>query len=387
MALPARGRAILNAPAPGPALEWIGLAGPTACGKTALALALARRWPVEIVSVDSALVYRGMDIGTAKPSAAERAAVPHHLLDLVEPEGSYSAAQFVADARRLIAQIRARGRWPLLVGGTMMYFKALVDGLDALPPADPAIRAALDAEAAARGWPALHADLARVDPVTAARLAPNDSQRIQRALEVFRVAGVPLSALHGRRAGGAGDRRLPADGSLAAASSARVDGPRPTATRHRSEERASSQPAASRQAAVVPATAAAGGAATHALIALEPASRAWLHERVAQRFDAMLAAGFLDEVRTLRRRPGLHPDLPAIRCVGYRQAWEALDAHDPPDLAALRERGIAATRQLAKRQLTWLRSMPERMIVEADAPDVEARLLATVRALAGPPPA
>jgi tRNA dimethylallyltransferase len=330
VALPARGREILSPPESSPAIEWLGLAGPTAAGKTALALAVAARWPVEIVSVDSALVYRGMDIGTAKPGAAERAAVPHHLLDLIEPEASYSAAQFVADARRLIAQIRARGRWPLLVGGTMMYFKALVDGLDALPPADPEIRAALDAQAAAHGWPALHAELARVDPVTAARLAPNDSQRIQRALEVFRVAGVPLSALHRRGVGGAG---------------------------------------------AVP---------RHALVALEPAARAWLHERIARRFDAMLASGFLDEVRALRRRPGLHVDLPSMRCVGYRQAWEALDAADPPDLGTLRERGIAATRQLAKRQLTWLRSMPHRVIVDADAPDAEARLLAAVRSVLGP---
>jgi tRNA dimethylallyltransferase len=324
----------LTASAPAPGIEWLGLAGPTASGKTALALALARHWPVEIVSVDSALVYRGMDIGTAKPDAAERAAVSHHLLDLIEPEESYSAAQFVADARRLVAEIRARGRWPLLVGGTMMYFKALVDGLDALPPADPDIRAALDAEAAARGWPAMHAELARVDPVTAARLAPNDSQRIQRALEVYRVGGVPLSALH-RRA-----------------------------------ERALEDPDST--------------ARPHALIALEPRDRAWLHERIARRFDAMLAAGLVDEVRGLRRRPGLNRDLPSIRCVGYRQAWEALDAADPPDIAGLRERGIAATRQLAKRQITWLRSMPWRRVVEADAPDVEARLMAAARAVLGP---
>jgi tRNA dimethylallyltransferase len=314
-----------------PPLDWLGLAGPTASGKTALALAIAARWPVEIVSVDSALVYRGMDIGTAKPDARERAAVPHHLLDLIEPEESYSAAQFVADARRLVGEIRARGRWPLLAGGTMMYFKALVDGLDALPPADPAVRAALDAEATARGWPAMHAELARVDPVTAARLAPNDSQRIQRALEVFRIVGVPLSALHGRAGRTGADTRT-----------------------------------------------------AHALLALEPASRAWLHERIAARFDAMLAAGLLDEVRALRQRPGLGPDLPAIRCVGYRQAWEALAAADPPDLAALRERGIAATRQLAKRQVTWLRSMDWRHVVEADAADAEARAMATVRSLLGP---
>ena len=315
----------------GPArLAWLGLAGPTASGKTALALAVARRWPVEIVSVDSALVYRGMDIGTAKPSAAERAQVPHHLLDLIGPEHAYSAAQFVADARRLIAEIGARGRWPLLVGGTMMYFKALVDGIDEMPAADPAVRAAIDAEAAAVGWPALHAQLALVDPATAARLAPNDSQRIQRALEVWRVGGTPLSALH-RRA----DRAAPpADG---------------------------------------------------ALVALEPAQRAWLHERIARRFDAMLAAGFLDEVRQLRANPALHLDLPSMRCVGYRQAWEALDVGDPPDLRELRDRGVAATRQLAKRQVTWLRSMAQRHVVEADAADVESRLLAAVEAHLGTP--
>jgi len=313
-----------------PTLRWLGLAGPTAAGKTALALAVARRWPVEIVSVDSALVYRGMDIGTAKPDAAERAAVPHHLLDLIGPDERYSAARFVADARRLVDEIRARGRWPLLAGGTMMYFKALVDGLDALPPADPQIRVALDAEAAQRGWPALHAELARVDPATAARLPPGDAQRIQRALEVWRATGRPLSAFHHRPAGNA----APADG---------------------------------------------------ALVAVEPAHRAWLHARIAARFDEMLASGFLDEVRRLRADPRLHADLPSIRCVGYRQAWEALDAADPPDLAALRERGVAATRQLAKRQVTWLRGMPHRHVVDADAPDVEARLLALVERLLGPP--
>jgi tRNA dimethylallyltransferase len=310
--------------------RWLGLAGPTAAGKTGLALALARAWPVEIVSVDSALVYRGMDIGTAKPDAAERAAVPHHLLDLLEPEEAYSAARFVADARRLVAEIRARGRWPLLVGGTMMYFKALVDGMDEMPAADPQVRAAIDAEAAARGWPALHAELARVDPATAARLPPHDAQRIQRALEVWRVGGVPLSSLH-RRAGR--DARA-ADGVL---------------------------------------------------IGLEPSDRAWLHARIAARFDAMLAGGFLDEVRRLRARPGLHLGLPSMRCVGYRQAWEALDAVGAPDLAGLRERGVAATRQLAKRQITWLRGMPHRHVVEADAPDALARLRAAVAALIGPP--
>jgi len=311
-------------------IRWLGLAGPTASGKTALALALARRWPVEIVSVDSALVYRGMDIGTAKPSAAEQAVAPHHLLDLIGPGQSYSAAQFVADARRLIAEIGARGRWPLLVGGTMMYFKALVDGIDEMPPADAAIRAAIDAEAATAGWPAMHAQLALVDPITAARLAPNDSQRIQRALEVFRAGGTPLSTLH---------RRAHRDAPV-------HDG---------------------------------------ALLALEPASRAWLHARIAQRFDAMLAGGFLDEVRGLRANPALNLDLPSMRCVGYRQAWEALDAGDPPNLADIRERGIAATRQLAKRQITWLRSMGHRHVVEADAMDVEARLVTLVESLIGPP--
>jgi len=310
--------------------RWLGLAGPTASGKTALALALARRWPVEIISVDSALVYRGMDIGTAKPSATEQAVAPHHLLDIIDPARAYSAAQFVADARRLAGEIRARGRWPLLVGGTMMYFKALIDGIDEMPPADPAIRAAIDAEAAQQGWPAMHARLAEVDPATAARLQPNDSQRIQRALEVWRGSGTPLSALHQRAR-----REAPA-----------MDG---------------------------------------VLLALEPASRAWLHARIARRFEAMLDAGFLDEVRRLRANPALNLDLPSMRCVGYRQAWEALDASDPPDIAEVRERGIAATRQLAKRQITWLRSMAHRQVLEADAADVEARLVAVARSLLGSP--
>jgi tRNA dimethylallyltransferase len=328
-----------------PAPRWLALAGPTAAGKTALGLAIAERWPVEIVSVDSALVYRGMDIGTAKPSADELARVPHHLIDLIEPEAAYSAARFVADAHRLVDEIRARGRWPLLAGGTMMYFKALVDGLDRLPAADPVVRAALDAEAATRGWPAMHDALAQVDPVTAARLKPNDAQRIQRALEVWRVAGVPLSQLHRRD-----DEAGPADG--------------------------------------VP------GRRDGALFSLEPEDRAWLHARIAARFDAMLAAGLLDEVRRLRaQRPALQPDLPSMRCVGYRQAWEALDAAaargavalSPAEATSLRERGIAATRQLAKRQITWLRSMPHRVTIAADAPDAPARLLAAVAHAIGPP--
>jgi tRNA dimethylallyltransferase len=304
-------------------MTWIGLAGPTASGKSAIALALAERMPIEIVSVDSALVYRGLDIGSAKPGAAERARVPHHLIDIREPYEPYSAALFVADASRLIGEIHARHALPLLVGGTMLYFKALIDGLDPMPAADPALRERIDADARARGWPALHADLARVDPVTAARLAPTDAQRIGRALEVWWASGRPLSSFHSRPRADAGTQRL---------------------------------------------------------IALEPASRAWLHQRIADRFDAMLAAGFLDEVRALRARPELHAALPALRAVGYRQAWEALDAGLAGDAlaATVRERGIAATRQLAKRQLTWLRSMPRREVVAADAPDALQRCLELV---------
>ena len=300
----------------------VGLAGPTAAGKSAVAMAFARMAPVEIVSVDSALVYRGMDIGTAKPSAAERAEVPHHLIDILDPAEACSAARFAADARRLIGEINARGRIALLAGGTMLYFKALREGLAAMPESDPALRAALDARAAAEGWPALHAELARVDPTTAARLAPHDAQRIQRALEVFMQSGRPLSAWH---------------------ADTRAEG------------------------LALP------------LVSLEPASRAWLHERIAQRFDAMLAAGFVDEVRALRSRGDLHPGLPSMRAVGYRQAWAALDTGD---LAPLRETGIAATRQLAKRQLTWLRSTPGRHGVPADAPDACAQALAALQAVA-----
>jgi tRNA dimethylallyltransferase len=305
------------------------LAGPTASGKSALALALAEALPLEIVSVDSALVYRGMDIGTAKPSAAERTAVPHHLIDILDPTQSYSAAAFVADARQAAAAIRARGRLPLLVGGTMLYFKALREGLDALPAADPGVRAQLDAEAAARGWPAMHAELARVDPATAARLAPADAQRVQRALEVWRLSGRPLSAW----------------------------------------QSAPSWPTAADE---------------WPLLSLVPGSRAWLHERIAARFDAMLAAGLLDEVRRLRARGDLHPGLPAMRCVGYRQAWEALDrGGDSGGHSGLRDAGIAATRQLAKRQLTWLRSMTPNSVVECDRSDATVRGLDALRALAG----
>lgn len=296
----------------------VALAGPTASGKSAAALALAQALDAEIVSVDSALVYRGMDIGTAKPTAEERARVPHHLIDIRDPAGSYSAAEFAADARELAHDIRARGRRVILAGGTMLYFKALVEGLAAMPAADPALRAEIEAEAAAAGWPALHAQLAKVDPETAARLAPNDAQRIQRALEVFRASGRSLSQFH--------------------------------------------REAAPQQ-----------GLQPDLFLSLEPADRAWLHERIAQRFDAMLAAGFLDEVRRLRARGDLHAGLPSMRSVGYRQAWEALDGAYP--LQSVRDRGIAATRQLAKRQLTWLRSLPGRRVIACDAPDALQQVL------------
>jgi tRNA dimethylallyltransferase len=314
--------------------QWVALAGPTASGKSAAALAVAaaladvRGRPVEIVSVDSAQVYRGMDIGTAKPGAAERNRVPHHLIDIIEPLQAYSAARFVADATSAIEDIRSRGALPLLVGGTMLYFKALMQGLDAMPAADPAIRAAIDAEAAARGWPALHADLARLDPASAQRLAVHDAQRIQRALEVFRISGQPLSSFHQAR------------------------------------------PAAQNAAP---------------LIALEPTSRAWLHERIAMRFEAMLDNGLVDEVRALRARIAGHAGLPSMRCVGYRQVLEALDQGLGGD--ALRRRlvqsAVPATRQLAKRQLTWLRSMPQREVVPCDAPDATAQVIAAVQRCCG----
>ena len=304
---------------PSSALQCLCLAGPTAAGKTACALAIAEALrherPVEIISVDSALVYRGMDIGTAKPSAAERAAVPHHLIDIIEPTQAYSAAQFVADAQRLVGEIGSRGHLPLLVGGTMLYFKALFDGIDAMPAADPAVRAELDARAVREGWPALHAELAQVDPITASRLPPTDSQRIQRALEVWQLSGRPLSSFHER--------------------AARAGSTHPSPP----------------------------------LISLEPNDRAWLHRRIGERFDAMLDAGLVDEVRALRARGDLHAELPAMRCVGYRQVWQALDAglEGGALVDAVRETGRAATRQLAKRQITWLRGMPQREVIACDA--------------------
>ena len=308
------------------------LAGPTASGKTSAALAIAAALAaqptprgVEIISVDSALVYRGMDIGTAKPSAAELAQVPHHLIDIIDPAESYSAARFVGDAQRLAGEIRARGHLPLLVGGTMLYFKALFEGLDAMPAADRAVRAALDEQCEREGLYALYRELQRVDPVTAARLPPGDRQRIGRALEVYRVSGLPLSSFHHEKA----------------------------------------------------------AVETPPLISLEPADRAWLHVRIEERFGQMLDEGLVDEVETLMKRGDLHADMPSMRCVGYRQIWEALEADD---LSEMPERGIAATRQLAKRQLTWLRSMPQRHVVACDAPDAQAQVVALAQQLiAGTP--
>src|SRR5512135_739251 len=298
------------------------LMGPTASGKTALAVSLVERFPLEIISVDSALVYRGMDIGTAKPDAATRARAPHHLLDIRDPTAAYSAAAFCDDARRLMADIVARGRVPLLVGGTMLYFRALLQGLDDLPRADAALRNKLEAEANARGWPALHAALAEVDPETAARLSPNDSQRFGRALEIFRLTGTPMSALLDRVQSVLPYRVLQ--------------------------------------------------------LALIPSDRAVLHQRIAARFDAMLAEGLIDEVETLRRNYVLKPELPAMRAVGYRQAWAYLDGKI--DLKELREQGVAATRQLAKRQLTWLRSWPDAVELDCLADDLEAQAMARVQA-------
>ncbi len=309
-----------------PAWDALALVGPTASGKTAVALALAAEFPVEIISVDSALVYRGMDIGTAKPSLAERQAVVHHLIDIRDPTQTYSAADFARDAATLIGDIRARGKLPLLVGGTMLYVKALIEGLDDLPLAEPDIRADIQEEAYDKGWPALHAQLALVDPPTAQRLPPHDAQRIARALEVWRITGKPMSSFFG---------------------ATRVAGPR------------------------------------IALLSLEPLDRAWLHKRIAQRFDSMLEQGLLEEVTALRERGDLQPDLPSMRCVGYRQAWEALDAVDtgmPLDTAMrlLRERGIIASRQLAKRQLTWLRGMPERQVLACESPSLVADVMAAL---------
>ncbi|TAN30067.1 MAG: tRNA (adenosine(37)-N6)-dimethylallyltransferase MiaA [Castellaniella sp.] len=284
------------------------LTGPTASGKSAASLALARRWPIEVIVMDSATIYRGMDIGTAKPTAEEQAQFPHHLLDIRDPTQSYSAAEFARDAAALVHDIRSRGHIPVICGGTLLYYKALREGLNELPTSDPATRRQLDDEARARGWPALHAELARVDPATAARLAPNDSQRVQRALEIWRSSGRTMSDWLSHPL-------------------------RPVLPGWR-----------------------------FATISLEPADRSVLHDRIGRRYQDMMAAGLLDEVRALHQRGDLHPGLPSIRCVGYRQLWDHLEGRVPLEDAI--ERAIAATRQLAKRQLTWLRAMRERTLID-----------------------
>ncbi|MBP6799185.1 MAG: tRNA (adenosine(37)-N6)-dimethylallyltransferase MiaA [Luteimonas sp.] len=308
----------------------IALMGPTASGKTALALDWAERFGGEVVSVDSALVYRGLEIGAAKPDAVERARAPHHLLDLRDPWQAYSAAEFAVGARAAIDDILARGRLPILAGGTGLYFHALLRGLSPMPEADPAMRSAIETQARERGWPAMHAELAQVDPAAAARIRPSDPQRIQRALEVFRLSGRPISDWQRER------------------------------------------PASTLPVKVLK-------------LIVAPADRATLHRRIAARFDAMLAAGFLDEVRALRAMPQLqaHPaplDLPAIRAVGYRQAWEHLDGAF--DAAGFRDRAVFATRQLAKRQLTWLRGELDARWFDPEA-DAGAGIDAAVRGFLG----
>jgi tRNA dimethylallyltransferase len=288
-------------PSPAPLPPIAVLTGPTGTGKSDLALRLAAEWPIEIVSVDSAQVYRGMDIGSAKPDAATRAAVPHHLLDLADPSDNYSAGQFVRDCTRVVEEIESRGKVPLLVGGTMLYLRALIAGLAQLPEASEEIRARIDADAARVGWAAMHAKLADVDAAAAARIHPNDAQRIQRALEVYEAGGRPISELQR--------------------------------------------------------TTRAALARDFVVVALMPEDRARLHEALARRFEQMMAAGFLDEVRRLRERGDLTDSLPAIRAVGYRQLWAHLAG--AYSLGTAVERAIAATRQLAKRQMTWLRSMPD----------------------------
>ena len=308
VALPARPKAIL-------------LMGPTASGKTAAALELARHFPIELISVDSAQVFADMNVGTAKPDAATLAAFPHHLIDLITPEEAYSAARFRNDALACMADIVRRGRIPLLIGGTMLYYKALLEGLAELPAADPAIRAEIDALAATHGWPAVHAELARVDPETARRLHPTDSQRLQRALEIYRLSGIPMSALLAQ-----GEKQTPAYDYLA--------------------------------------------------LGLLPSDRAVLHTRIAARFDEMLAQGLEDEVSALRQRYRLSLELPSMRCVGYRQVWEAQDGRIPR--GELRDRGIYATRQLAKRQLTWMKNTLRPELFDSLSTDVLDRLSARV---------
>lgn len=292
-------------------LPALAILGPTASGKTGLAINLAQQgYPIEIISLDSALVYRHMNIGTAKPTVEEREGVPHHLIDIIEPTDVFNASDFVDACLRLIQEIRQRGNVPLIVGGTMMYFKTLVSGMDDMPAKDERIRQQIETEAILKGWPYMHDKLAGFDPVTASRLKPNDSQRIERAIEVYMLTGTPLSSFHQRQ--GSPIRSL-------------------------------------------------------STLALEPANRAFLHERIALRFDTMLREGFIQEVEELRRCFSLSPDLPSMRCVGYRQVWEYLDGQ--VDLQACREKGIAATRQLAKRQITWLRSTKSKHVLDPFEPD------------------
>jgi tRNA dimethylallyltransferase len=296
--------------------------GPTASGKTGVAVELARELPCEIISVDSAQVYRHMNIGTAKPDAATLEATPHHLVDVIEPDERFSAARFRDDAQALMREITERGRIPLLTGGTMLYFKTLLEGLSELPQADPAIRLVIDTMADESGWPALHQELQRVDPKTAARLEPNDAQRIQRALEVFYITERPMSDI--------------------------LKKPKYVYFPY-----------------------------TPIKIALVPGDRAGLHDRIAARFEAMLELGLIGELRKLRKDYALDPSMPSMRCVGYRQAWQYLDGEI--GLTALREQGIAATRQLAKRQLTWLRAMKEVTEFDCLAGDLSAQVLAHLR--------
>ncbi|MCL7461125.1 tRNA (adenosine(37)-N6)-dimethylallyltransferase MiaA [Pseudomonas sp. NW5] len=311
------------------------LMGPTASGKTDLALELARVLPCELISVDSALIYRGMDIGTAKPSRALLAEFPHRLIDIRDPAESYSAAEFRRDALAAMAEISAAGRIPLLVGGTMLYFKALLEGLADMPAADPLVRAQLEAQMAAEGLAALHAELAGVDPQSAARIHPNDPQRLIRALEVYRVSGLSM-------------------------------------TEHRRLQAAQNLPGSAVQGGALPYTV--------AQLAIAPERREVLHERIARRFGLMLEQGFLDEVHALRARGDLHTGLPSIRSVGYRQAWEHLE--DLLSYEAMTERGIIATRQLAKRQFTWLRSWPALHWLDSLAADNVAQALKYLRGVA-----